>query len=107
MVYPGAGCAARRSASVYNLSSHASSSGARGDTTTIASPVVGLLWTSQWTTVRRYVTAYLLVRLLWRRARRDAGFAGGARNMLAQRSEEHKSELQSLRHLVCRLLLEK
>src|ERR1035437_11090187 len=84
MVYPGAGCAARRSASVYNLSSHASSSGARGDTTTIASPVVGLLWTSQWTTVRRYVTAYLLVRLLWRRARRDAGVAGGARNMLAQ-----------------------
>ena len=41
MVYPGAGCAARQSASVYNLSSHASSSGARGDTTTIASPVVG------------------------------------------------------------------
>src|SRR5438045_8113779 len=26
---------------------------------------------------------------------------------LAQRSEEHTSELQSLRHLVCRLLLEK
>jgi transposase len=30
------------------------------------------------------VTAYLLVRLLWWRARRDAGFAGGARNLLAQ-----------------------
>src|ERR1035437_3960697 len=28
--------------------------------------------------------AYLLVRLLWWRARRDAGFAGSARNMLAQ-----------------------
>src|SRR5262245_64879860 len=27
--------------------------------------------------------------------------------MLAWRSEEHTSELQSLRHLVCRLLLEK
>src|SRR5262245_63932049 len=32
-----------------------------------------------------------------------AGFACG----LAGRSEEHTSELQSLRHLVCRLLLEK
>src|SRR5437899_8168948 len=29
------------------------------------------------------------------------------RNSLAPRSEEHTSELQSLRHLVCRLLLEK
>src|SRR5262245_64277469 len=27
--------------------------------------------------------------------------------LLGQRSEEHTSELQSLRHLVCRLLLEK
>src|ERR1035441_10849736 len=27
--------------------------------------------------------------------------------LLAERSEEHTSELQSLRHLVCRLLLEK
>src|SRR5258705_8211755 len=27
--------------------------------------------------------------------------------LIAQRSEEHTSELQSLRHLVCRLLLEK
>src|SRR5262245_62637437 len=32
------------------------------------------------------------------------GRAGGAR---CRRSEEHTSELQSLRHLVCRLLLEK
>src|SRR5205814_9114624 len=30
-----------------------------------------------------------------------------ARQLLLQRSEEHTSELQSLRHLVCRLLLEK
>src|SRR5205814_3701609 len=28
-------------------------------------------------------------------------------DLLAKRSEEHTSELQSLRHLVCRLLLEK
>src|ERR1035438_9918514 len=32
--------------------------------------------------------------------------AGGEQNN-AHRSEEHTSELQSLRHLVCRLLLEK
>src|SRR5262245_64622438 len=31
----------------------------------------------------------------------------GARFFQASRSEEHTSELQSLRHLVCRLLLEK
>src|SRR5205814_4867202 len=30
-----------------------------------------------------------------------------AASLLEQRSEEHTSELQSLRHLVCRLLLEK
>src|SRR5258705_8338551 len=29
------------------------------------------------------------------------------RRLLRERSEEHTSELQSLRHLVCRLLLEK
>src|SRR5262245_65280611 len=34
------------------------------------------------------------------------GTAGGHYHTLA-RSEEHTSELQSLRHLVCRLLLEK
>src|SRR5437899_3484829 len=34
------------------------------------------------------------------------GFAFAA-GLLALRSEEHTSELQSLRHLVCRLLLEK
>src|SRR5262245_64998189 len=40
----------------------------------------------------------------------DAGAGGGARagaGVLPDRSEEHTSELQSLRHLVCRLLLEK
>src|SRR5947199_8052600 len=40
--------------------------------------------------------------LLARGDRRREGDRGGAR-----RSEEHTSELQSLRHLVCRLLLEK
>src|SRR5437899_4700746 len=34
-------------------------------------------------------------------------FAQGRRLRQYQRSEEHTSELQSLRHLVCRLLLEK
>src|SRR5258705_8010512 len=33
--------------------------------------------------------------------------AGAAPARLLDRSEEHTSELQSLRHLVCRLLLEK
>src|SRR5262245_63949681 len=32
---------------------------------------------------------------------------GSKRIVLTMRSEEHTSELQSLRHLVCRLLLEK
>src|SRR5258705_13287065 len=32
---------------------------------------------------------------------------GVARAVVGRRSEEHTSELQSLRHLVCRLLLEK
>src|ERR1035438_6432793 len=33
--------------------------------------------------------------------------AGGVEEGRSKRSEEHTSELQSLRHLVCRLLLEK
>lgn len=43
-------------------------------------------WTDQKLHVHAFmcVTAYLLVRLLWWRARRAAGFAGGARNLLAQ-----------------------
>src|ERR1035438_8983146 len=36
----------------------------------------------------------------------DLGSGGGI-DVLLSRSEEHTSELQSLRHLVCRLLLEK
>src|SRR5258705_9428799 len=42
--------------------------------------------------------------------RREIGFGDFQRRdlpVLQQRSEEHTSELQSLRHLVCRLLLEK
>src|ERR1035438_10830184 len=34
-------------------------------------------------------------------------FIDGEKGILRYRSEEHTSELQSLRHLVCRLLLEK
>src|SRR5947199_7166540 len=35
------------------------------------------------------------------------GAPGGGSSWVCARSEEHTSELQSLRHLVCRLLLEK
>src|SRR5258705_1683324 len=35
------------------------------------------------------------------------GYALGRNEAVLRRSEEHTSELQSLRHLVCRLLLEK
>src|SRR5947199_3256218 len=35
------------------------------------------------------------------------GFVPRGRRLIVDRSEEHTSELQSLRHLVCRLLLEK
>src|SRR5262245_64692666 len=39
---------------------------------------------------------------------REKGRAAGTRERIeSARSEEHTSELQSLRHLVCRLLLEK
>src|SRR5262245_64862861 len=37
----------------------------------------------------------------------DLNFGGSTLLALIFRSEEHTSELQSLRHLVCRLLLEK
>src|SRR5262245_63645159 len=38
---------------------------------------------------------------------RPAVMSESATGMFKRRSEEHTSELQSLRHLVCRLLLEK
>lgn len=43
-------------------------------------------WTDQKLHVHAFmcVTGYLLVRLLWWRARRDTGFTGSARNLLAQ-----------------------
>ena len=43
-------------------------------------------WTDQKLHVHAFmcVTSYLLVRLLWWRARRDAGFTGSARSLLAQ-----------------------
>src|SRR5262245_63987558 len=41
------------------------------------------------------------------RGLRKEDVVGPDRRALAVRSEEHTSELQSLRHLVCRLLLEK
>src|SRR6195952_3199549 len=59
-------------------------------------------------------TQLAAARLLTRRAAmmKDAGLrsdmeAGMAKLFASERSEEHTSELQSLRHLVCRLLLEK
>src|SRR5437764_9670920 len=42
-----------------------------------------------------------------RRLHRDTTFAAAVRDVLARRSEEHTSELQSPMYLVCRLLLEK
>src|SRR5205823_442223 len=45
--------------------------------------------------------------LLGEGVKRAAEKLGGALDALAQRSEEHTSELQSLAYLVCRLLLEK
>src|SRR5258705_8849177 len=63
----------------------------------------------------RLATACPLLRVL-RRARlglrrlhclHGAGFLHFFRSSANARSEEHTSELQSLRHLVCRLLLEK
>src|SRR5262245_63950403 len=41
------------------------------------------------------------------RPRRLTSTFGSRRKRVPSRSEEHTSELQSLRHLVCRLLLEK
>src|SRR5258705_3273809 len=50
-----------------------------------------------------YTTLFRSDSPLCRRRRRDFG----PRETCHSRSEEHTSELQSLRHLVCRLLLEK
>src|SRR5258705_9247382 len=44
---------------------------------------------------------------LWARSFAILAFGLAGWFIVAKRSEEHTSELQSLRHLVCRLLLEK
>src|SRR5262245_62963899 len=53
----------------------------------------------------------ILLDALARHVAGDRGIVGFARNLVdlidIHRSEEHTTELQSLRHLVCRLLLEK
>src|SRR5947199_7733487 len=64
---------------------------------------------------RRYLNGNFEARVtgLCRYLFHDMGFRGNVqsyydpRNSYLNRSEEHTSELQSLRHLVCRLLLEK
>lgn len=45
-----------------------------------------ITWTDQKLRVQAFmcVSGYLLVRLLWWRARRDAGFAGSPRSLLAE-----------------------
>src|SRR5947199_1655014 len=56
------------------------------------------------------VCAVLALWLGWSAVRSDEPAAPPAREqvlVMQNRSEEHTSELQSLRHLVCRLLLEK
>src|SRR5258705_3293549 len=56
---------------------------------------------------RRPHPAQLTGRALAFAQRERGGPDHGRRDVAAWRSEEHTSELQSLRHLVCRLLLEK
>src|SRR5205814_10157382 len=46
-------------------------------------------------------------RRVWALCYRMTGNRADADDLAQERSEEHTSELQSLRHLVCRLLLEK
>src|ERR1035438_2774765 len=55
-----------------------------------------------------YKTATAAIYDRWRRQRRERLWSRWqAKPPAPPRSEEHTSELQSLRHLVCRLLLEK
>src|SRR5262245_64266448 len=61
--------------------------------------------------VDEHIPAELLARLRERPVGQQAlavahANAGGRGHWMQRRSEEHTSELQSLRHLVCRLLLE-
>src|ERR1039458_10599778 len=54
-----------------------------------------------------WIAAHALVGLSWLSKGLILRAKSGSRGTRADRSEEHTSELQSLRHLVCRLLLEK
>src|SRR5437899_5414679 len=72
----------------------------------------GVLWHSRsWEPVYDHPVPRVRRRHLTRVARRPTRRPGGRRDLQVDRprnrSEEHTSELQSLRHLVCRLLLEK
>src|SRR5205814_8391368 len=51
--------------------------------------------------------AYVAPTAVSRARRPTSGITSSANRSISSRSEEHTSELQSLRHLVCRLLLEK
>src|SRR5258705_4576934 len=57
--------------------------------------------------VRRKKIDHFAVDLLAVEIEHIGGAAGHVLDLDRKRSEEHTSELQSLRHLVCRLLLEK
>src|SRR5437899_8599560 len=57
--------------------------------------------------VERRLTAHRRQHRVGPLATEDVGDAFEVERLQVRRSEEHTSELQSLRHLVCRLLLEK
>src|ERR1035441_10929589 len=85
------------------------------------SSCIGREWTNAWmqeSTILVASTSEALIsfcelRLHWARSKETTmriliiGATGPTGLQLINRSEEHTSELQSLRHLVCRLLLEK
>src|SRR5262245_62775294 len=59
----------------------------------------------QWTTGHRYLDMAAYWHWRGERTERASEPAAGASRVAPARSEEHTSELQSLRQLVCRLLL--
>src|SRR5262245_42201527 len=66
--------------------------------------IVGLAVLTRWTRLGAYVAMVWLIAIAVNLLMTGAFFDLAVRDL---RSEEHTSELQSLRHLVCRLLLEK